>query len=54
MRKSVTVTDMSKHKRPVLSRKHTPVKLGKSHRERERDWQEPTFDDERESFPQFW
>lgn len=58
VRKSVTVSDMSKPKRPGLSRKHTPVsaqKLGKSHRERERQWEmETSFDDERESFPQFW
>lgn len=57
VRKSVTVSDMSKPKRPGLSRKHTPVsaqKLGKSHRERERQWEmETSFDDERESFPQF-
>ncbi|CAI6088812.1 hypothetical protein V2G26_013772 [Clonostachys chloroleuca] len=55
MRKSVTVTDMTKHRRPGLSRRQTPVtgqKLGKSQREREREWHE-AFDDERESFPQF-
>jgi len=55
LRKSVTVTDMSKHKRPALSRKQTPVsaqKLGRTQREREREWHE-VLDDERDSFPQY-
>lgn len=54
--KSVTVSDMSKPKRPAMPRRHTPVsaqKLGRSPRERERD-RHDTWDDERESFPQFW
>lgn len=56
LRKTVAVSDMSKPKRPAMSRRQTPVsaqKLGRSHREREREWQE-TWDDERESFPQYW
>ncbi|EFY90206.1 hypothetical protein MAC_03721 [Metarhizium acridum CQMa 102] len=56
VRKSVTATDpTSKHKRPGMTRRHTPVnaqKLGRSHRERERDYQD-AWEDERESFPQY-
>ncbi|PNY27919.1 Uncharacterized protein TCAP_02161 [Tolypocladium capitatum] len=56
VRKAVAATDPStKHRRPAMARRHTPVsaqKLGRGHRERERDWQE-SWDDERESFPQF-
>lgn len=35
-----------------MTRRHTPQKLGRSHRERERDWSE-SWEDERESFPQY-
>jgi len=55
VRKQVTVSDMSKPRRPAMSRKHTPVsahKLGRSQREREREVQD-AWDGERESFPQF-
>jgi hypothetical protein len=49
---------MTKNKRPVMSRKHTPVsaqKLGKSQRDRERERErEDILNDERESFPQYW
>lgn len=54
--KTVTVSDMSRPRRPGLSRRQTPVsahKLGKSARERERDRLD-AWDDDRESFPQFW
>jgi hypothetical protein len=48
---------MTKNKRPVMSRKHTPVsaqKLGKSQRDRERERErEDILNDERESFPQY-
>lgn len=62
VRKFVTVSDLSsKHKfsRPApMTRKTTPQggqKLGKSPRDREKEWEEDRFfDDERESFPQFW
>lgn len=41
-----------------MTRRVTPTvahKLGKSPRDREREWEEERwFDDERESFPQFW
>ncbi|KAF4121322.1 hypothetical protein GMORB2_2284 [Geosmithia morbida] len=53
--KTVTVSDMSKPRRPNMSRRQTPVnaqKLGKGPRERERDRLD-AWDDERESFPQF-
>ncbi|KAK8933071.1 hypothetical protein VCV18_001616 [Metarhizium anisopliae] len=57
VRKSMTATDpTSKHKRPGMTRRHTPVnaqKLGRSHREREREHQD-AWEDERESFPQYW
>ena len=57
VRKAVTATDPSaKHKRPSMARRHTPVsaqKLGRSQREREREYHE-SWEDERESFPQFW
>ena len=39
-----------------MTRRQTPVsgqKLGRSHRERDRE-RHDTWDDERESFPQFW
>ncbi|KAK0389373.1 hypothetical protein NLU13_2948 [Sarocladium strictum] len=52
VRRSVTASDPSKPRRPGLSRKHTPQKLGRSHRERERDWTD-SWDEERESFPQY-
>ncbi|KJK77571.1 hypothetical protein H634G_07310 [Metarhizium anisopliae BRIP 53293] len=56
VRKSMTATDpTSKHKRPGMTRRHTPVnaqKLGRSHREREREHQD-AWEDERESFPQY-
>ncbi|KAG7131681.1 hypothetical protein HYQ45_009822 [Verticillium longisporum] len=56
VRRAVTATDPSRFKRPTtLSRRTTPnssaQKLGRSPREREREWQESY--DERESFPQF-
>ncbi|KAG7118052.1 hypothetical protein HYQ45_015623 [Verticillium longisporum] len=56
VRRSVTATDPSRFKRPTtLSRRTTPnssaQKLGRSPREREREWQDSY--DERESFPQF-
>lgn len=53
VRKVVTATDPAKYKRPVMTRRHTPQKLGRSQREREREWTE-SWEDERESFPQFW
>lgn len=58
VKKAVTATDPSRFgKRPsTLSRRQTPVtvqKLGKNPRDREREWQD-SWDDERESFPQFW
>ncbi|KAI3577095.1 hypothetical protein IWW34DRAFT_851437 [Fusarium oxysporum f. sp. albedinis] len=52
VRKAVTATDPAKYKRPVMTRRHTPQKLGRSQREREREWTE-SWEDERESFPQF-
>ncbi|KAH7272670.1 hypothetical protein FSOLCH5_002967 [Fusarium solani] len=52
VRKTVTATDPSKYKRPVMTRRHTPQKLGRSQRERERERTE-SWEDERESFPQF-
>ncbi|TDZ68275.1 hypothetical protein CTRI78_v002263 [Colletotrichum trifolii] len=57
VKKAVTATDPSRYaKRPsTLSRRQTPVtaqKLGKNPRDREREWQD-SWDDERESFPQF-
>lgn len=59
VRKAVTTSDLSKPRRPqTLSRKSTPQvvhKLGKNPRDREREWEEERFfEDERESFPQFW
>lgn len=53
VRKAVTATDPAKYKRPAMTRKQTPQKLGRSQREREREWSE-SWEDERESFPQFW
>ena len=56
VRKCVTASDPSKHKRPVMTRQKTPVnaqKLGRSQREREKAWHE-AMEDERESFPQYW
>ncbi|KAF4990755.1 hypothetical protein FGRMN_8278 [Fusarium graminum] len=52
MRKTVTATDPTKYKRPVMTRRQTPQKLGRSQREREREKTE-SWEDERESFPQF-
>ncbi|KAF7548954.1 hypothetical protein G7046_g8494 [Stylonectria norvegica] len=52
VRKTVTATDPSKYKRPAMTRKHTPQKLGRSQRQREQDRLE-AWEDERESFPQF-
>ncbi|KAF4970118.1 hypothetical protein FSARC_2787 [Fusarium sarcochroum] len=52
VRKTVTATDPTKYKRPVMTRRHTPQKLGRSQRERERERTE-SWEDERESFPQF-
>ncbi|KAF6843737.1 hypothetical protein CMUS01_01747 [Colletotrichum musicola] len=57
VKKAVAATDPSRFgKRPsTLSRRQTPVtvqKLGKNPRDREREWQD-SWDDERESFPQF-
>ncbi|KAF7550787.1 hypothetical protein G7Z17_g5453 [Cylindrodendrum hubeiense] len=52
VRKAVTATDPSKYKRPAMTRRQTPQKLGRSQREREREWSE-SWEDERESFPQF-
>jgi hypothetical protein len=64
VRKAVTISELSakynsKSSRPApLTRRTTPQvaqKLGKSPREREREWDdERWWDDERESFPQFW
>lgn len=59
VRKAVTTSDLSKPRRPqTLTRKSTPQtvqKLGKNPKDREREWEEERwFDDERESFPQFW
>ncbi|KAI1247458.1 hypothetical protein MGN70_011348 [Eutypa lata] len=58
VRKAVTVSDLSKPRRPqTLSRKQTPqtaLKLGKSPKVREKEWEEERwFEDDRESFPQF-
>ncbi|QUC19470.1 uncharacterized protein UV8b_03711 [Ustilaginoidea virens] len=58
VRRAVTATDPSaRHKRPSMTRRHTPVaaqKQSRSHRDRDRD-RDPydAWDDERESFPQF-
>ncbi|RBR16687.1 uncharacterized protein FIESC28_06840 [Fusarium coffeatum] len=52
VRKTSTTTDSSKYKRPVMTRRHTPQKLGRSQRERERECS-ASWEDERESFPQF-
>ncbi|CAJ0553676.1 Ff.00g121880.m01.CDS01 [Fusarium sp. VM40] len=49
---AVTATESSKYKRPVMTRKQTPQRLGRSQREREREKTE-SWEDERESFPQF-
>ncbi|GJC90886.1 hypothetical protein ColTof4_13392 [Colletotrichum tofieldiae] len=53
--KTVTATDPSRYgKRPsTLTRRQTPQKLGKNPRDRERELQD-SWDDQRESFPQFW
>ncbi|KAL2881271.1 hypothetical protein SGCOL_003219 [Colletotrichum sp. CLE4] len=54
--KTVTATDPSRYgKRPsTLTRRQTPQKLGKNPRDREREReQQDSWDDERESFPQF-
>ncbi|GAB0133962.1 hypothetical protein EsDP_00002351 [Epichloe bromicola] len=59
VRKSATSTEPSskQHKRPGMSRRHTPSstqKSSRSHREREREREYyDTWQDERESFPQF-
>ncbi|KAH6653886.1 hypothetical protein BKA67DRAFT_535232 [Truncatella angustata] len=58
VRKAVTVSDLSRPKRPqTLSRRTTPSvvqKLGKNPRDREREWDEERgWEDERESFPQY-
>ncbi|EXF79597.1 hypothetical protein CFIO01_11362 [Colletotrichum fioriniae PJ7] len=56
MEKTVTATDPSRYgKRPsTLTRRQTPQKLGKNPRDREREReQQDSWDDERESFPQF-
>ncbi|KAK1586060.1 uncharacterized protein LY79DRAFT_580691 [Colletotrichum navitas] len=52
--KTVTASDPSRYgKRPsTLTRRQTPQKLGKSPRDRERELQD-SWDDQRESFPQF-
>ncbi|KAK4137439.1 hypothetical protein BT67DRAFT_109195 [Trichocladium antarcticum] len=59
-RRSVTATDLSYKKtssRPTMTRRTTPQtvpKLGKSPRDREREWEEDRWwDEERESFPQY-
>ncbi|PTD10275.1 hypothetical protein FCULG_00008637 [Fusarium culmorum] len=52
VRKTVTASDPTKYKRPVMTRRHTPQKLGRGQRERERE-QKESWEDERESFPQF-
>ncbi|KAH6874789.1 hypothetical protein B0T10DRAFT_498561 [Thelonectria olida] len=50
---SVTTTNHSpKHKRPALTRRHSPQKMGRSQRERERERVE-LWEDDRENFPQF-
>ncbi len=59
VRKAVTVSDLSKPRRPqTLARRQTPQtvqKLGKSPRVREKEWEEERWwEDDRESFPQFW
>lgn len=56
---AVTVTDLSRHhksSRPAMTRRTTTQgKLGKSHRDREREMEDEYWlSDERESFPQFW
>ncbi|KAI1268668.1 hypothetical protein F5Y18DRAFT_238800 [Xylariaceae sp. FL1019] len=57
VRKAGTYTDAPRSKRPqTLSRKQTPQtlpKLGRNPRDREREWEEERWCDERESFPQY-
>lgn len=63
VRKAVTLSELSakynsRASRPEPTRRTTDksvTKLGKSSRDREREWEdERWFQDERESFPQFW
>lgn len=61
VRKAVSATDPSSKKyssRPTMSRRSTPQslpKLGKNPREREKELdQERWWDEERESFPEYW
>ncbi|KEY63928.1 hypothetical protein S7711_10263 [Stachybotrys chartarum IBT 7711] len=55
VRRALTATDMTKYKRPSMTRRHTPAnaqKTSKSQRDWEREGTE-MWDDERESFPQY-
>lgn len=57
VRKAVTATDPARLKRPAtVTRRVTPQgSARKSSSHRERDWQEEHFfEEERESFPQYW
>ncbi|RWA04607.1 hypothetical protein EKO27_g10500 [Xylaria grammica] len=59
IRKAGSTTDASRSRRPqTLTRKSTPQslqKLGKSPRDREREWEEQQWsEDEGQSFPQYW
>jgi hypothetical protein len=60
VRKAVTATDPSYKKyssRPAMSRRTTPQsvpKLRKSPREREKEEENRWWDEERESFPEYW
>ncbi|KAJ3453258.1 hypothetical protein MRS44_017505 [Fusarium solani] len=51
-RKTVTATEPTKYKWPAMTRRHSPQKLGRSQRQRKREWTE-SWEDGRESFPQF-
>jgi hypothetical protein len=59
VRKAGSTADASRSRRPqTLTRKSTPQtlqKLGKSPRNREREWEQDQWsEEERESFPQYW
>ncbi|KAI0850990.1 hypothetical protein F5Y00DRAFT_23882 [Daldinia vernicosa] len=57
-RRAVTASDAKPRRPQTLTRKSTPqtvLKLGKSPKDREKELEEERwFDDERETFPQFW
>jgi hypothetical protein len=58
VRKAVSTSESSRHSksRPAaLTRKSTPQKLGKSPKEREKDFRKQDFDDDEfDTFPQYW